>query len=117
MLAIRCYGQFTPSGTAGVRHGGMTVPPSCAVCTNSTPCVFDVLADPRETDNVAGANPELVRRLADKLATFNNPYLLTGPGGTLTAANLACYNCTGSDAKGIGKFGDFWGPCCTAKAH
>ena len=95
----------------------MTVPPSCAVCTNSTPCVFDVLADPRETDNVAGANPELVRRLADKLATFNNPYLLTGPGGTLTAANLACYNCTGSDAKGIGKFGDFWGPCCTAKAH
>ena len=54
--------------------------------------------------------------MAAKLATFNDPYLLSGPGGYLTPANLACYDCTGSDTKGIGKWGDFWGPCCTAKA-
>lgn len=100
---------------AGVRHGELTVPPSCAVCTNSTPCLFDVLTDPRETDNVAAAHPELVRTLATKLADFNIPYILTGPGGTLTPANLACYNCSESDNRGVGKFGDFWGPCCTAR--
>merc|ERR1712146_523280 len=105
----------TPVGCteSGVQHGKLTVPPSCAVCTNSTPCLFDVLADPGETNNVATVNPELVQLLAEKLATYNKPYLLTGAGASLTAANLACYNCTGSNAQGIGKYGDFWGPCCT----
>ena len=32
---------------------------SCVVCSDEHPCLFDVIADPQETKNLAGANPGL----------------------------------------------------------
>jgi arylsulfatase B len=105
------FNACLPNTTGTTLRGTVGVPASCSVCSNSTPCVFDVLADPLETTNVASANASLVALLAAKLAVFNNPYIPS----VLTPANLACYNCTLSDSKGIGKWGSFWGPCCIAK--
>ena len=105
-------------GSSPVRHGteGLFVPQSCAVCTNSSPCLFEVVSDPAETKNLAkeGADVELqeiIDSLAAKLDFFNDPYIPSA----LTAANLACYDCAGSDTKGVGKWGKFWGPCCTRR--
>lgn len=94
-----------------VRHGQLTVPPSCTVCSTSAPCLFEVLGDPLEKQNVAADNAALVKTMATKLVDFNDPYIPS----SLTPSNLACYNCTLSDSKGIGFFGDYWGPCCIAK--
>lgn len=105
-----CLPNELSSVSGTVRHGSLTVPPSCVVCSKAAPCVFDVLADPRETSNVARGNPDLVGQMKAKLATFNDPYIPS----QLTPENLACYNCTASNSQGIGKWGNFLGPCCTA---
>lgn len=82
---------------------------SCHVCTPEAPCLFDVIADPGETTNVAKTNQDLVAELAAELATFK-PYVLTM---TLTPDNLACYNCSFSAAQ---KWHNYTGPGCIAKA-
>ena len=56
--------------------------------------------------------PELVATLAAKLMAFNGEYILAGPGGTLTPANLAH---SSPDSRAIGKFGNFGGPRRTAE--
>ena len=39
--------------------------PGCATGNASAPCLYDVLADPNETGNVAAAHPDVVARLAE----------------------------------------------------
>lgn len=64
---------------------GLTVPKSCTVCSTAKPCLFDVRADPEETQNIANQNLALVKTMADKLATYN--YYVP----TLSPENLGCY--------------------------
>eukprot|EP00037_Helgoeca_nana_P010113 m.88875 g.88875 ORF g.88875 m.88875 type:complete len:637 (-) comp20024_c0_seq1:254-2164(-) len=64
---------------------------SCHVCTPDSPCLYDVLADPGETINVAKANPTLVFQMNEQLSRYQLPYVFDA---TLTPANLACYNCS-----------------------
>ena len=72
--------------------GALTVPPSCITCTNSTPCVFEVLSDPNETKNLLHSDTlpvGLVTKMLAKLASFSvySPMLMT-------SAQKACYNCS-----------------------
>jgi len=64
---------------------------SCHVCTPQSPCLYDVLADPRETNNVAKGNPSIVAMMATELAKHQNPIVFEMD---LTPDNLACYNCS-----------------------
>ena len=52
------------------------VPPSCAVCSTTAPCLFDVLADPAETKKMARSLPDIVTKMAAKLADV--PAMCTG---------------------------------------
>ena len=89
---------------------GLGVPPSCAVCSEQHPCLYDVILDPRETNNLGAAMPQLAAKLRAKLATF------TSYVPPLSAENLACYNCTGLDPhSGNKRWGAFWGPCCVRR--
>lgn len=57
-------------------------------------CLFvcvAVLADPRETNNVAKGNPSIVAMMATELAKHQNPIVFEMD---LTPDNLACYNCS-----------------------
>ena len=50
-------------------NGGEDNPVSgCVVCNSTLPCLFDMDNDPSETTNVASENPDVVARLAAKLA-------------------------------------------------
>ena len=77
--------------------------PPCLACTNSTPCVFDVIADPLETKNLFGdpaLPPGLVTNMSAKLASFAVYSPLK-----MTDAELGCYNCSAT-------WGMFIGPQC-----
>ena len=71
------------------------------VCSNSTPCVFEVLSDPNETRNLVHSPslpPGLVATMTDKLKSFAVYSPLA-----MTREQLNCYNCTGEVvAKGWG---------------
>lgn len=85
-----------------------SVPTGCTVCSPSSPCLFEVLLDPSETDNLAKdpQNKALVASMVNKLAGYS---VYIPP---LTPANLACYNCSFSYER---QWGGFSGPCCLAK--
>ena len=90
-----------------IGDAGLSVPPSCAVCSEQQPCVYDVAADPLETTNLASRMPNLTAKLRAQLATYK-AYV-----PSLSLENLACYNCTGLDAQsGNSRWEPFWGPCC-----
>jgi len=74
----------------------------CPVCNATLPCLYDIIADPLERNNVAAANPGVVARLAAALAGYT-PYV-TGhlPQSVLDA------NYTALDKS---HFGNFAGPC------
>lgn len=87
---------------------------SCPVCSPEHPCLFDVIADPREETNLA-AQPGMATRVAamtTKLATFQ--YYVPA----LTPENLACYTC-GNHVKATSPprlwWSNFSGPCCVHK--
>lgn len=79
----------------------------CPVCNISQPCLYDVLADPSETTNVAVQHPDVVARLLPPLAESNQQYVT----GHLPAAVLA------KDYVAVHpkEWGDFFGPCYTRK--
>ena len=61
---------------------------ACYACSPAHPCLYDVLRDPAETNNLAPTMPALVAKMQRKLGTFA-AYV-----PTLSAAELACYNCS-----------------------
>eukprot|EP00040_Diaphanoeca_grandis_P035337 m.221881 g.221881 ORF g.221881 m.221881 type:complete len:651 (+) comp33356_c7_seq1:26-1978(+) len=83
---------------------GVDVPPSCTVCSNSTPCLFDVRKDPTELNNLVHTMPELVQEMQTKLATFT--YYVPA----LSPANVACYTCPKNPPQTLWQ--GFSGPCC-----
>eukprot|EP01051_Picozoa_sp_SAG22_P005825 SAG22_NODE_359_length_11758_cov_4.094254_16_plen_125_part_00 len=75
------YGiQFDCINALGQGGGGGRM--SCVVCSDDQPCLFDVLADPGETKNLAKAMPAL----AASMKTTLDSYLPYVPA--LTPANL-----------------------------
>lgn len=96
-----CLSNATVSLSLGVAEP--FVPASCPVCSNSTPCLFDVYADPLEESNVAKQNPDIVAKLASMLASYV-PYV-----PDLEQANLNCYNCSFNPGE---KWDNYVGPCC-----
>jgi hypothetical protein len=81
---------------------------SCYVCTPEQPCLYDVLTDPGETQNVAKANPALVASMGSELAKFQEPIVFKM---TLTPDNLACYNCSFNP---VSQWYNYTGPGCIA---
>ena len=79
----------------------------CPVCNITHPCLYDVLADPAETTNVAAQHPNVVARLLPPLAESNQQYVT----GHLPFALLA------KDYVPVhpGEWGGFFGPCYTRK--
>ena len=97
------YGiQFDCQNSLGQHGGGGRM--SCVVCSDEQPCLFDVLADPGETKNLAKAMPALAASMAATLATFV-PYV-----PELTPGNLECYNCS---VPASVLSGGYPGPGCT----
>jgi hypothetical protein len=99
--ARRQTARYGPSHESHQRTASLQ---GCAVCTAAEPCLFDVIADPSETTDVAKQNPDIVTQLQAKLATFQ-PYI----GTPMTPAELLPYTCV----KDIRPWwGNFSGPCC-----
>ena len=92
----------------GERGGGGRE--SCHVCTPASPCLYDVLADPGETNNVAKANPSLVIQMEQQLALYQKPYVVDA---VLTPGNLACYKCI-DGAAAVAHWHNYTGPGCLA---
>lgn len=89
---------------------GVGVPPSCPTCSPTEPCLFDVLADPTETKNLAKQLPAVLQQMQAKLATFQ--YYIP----SLSPDNLACYVCGNtSSAPPKTWWQGFSGPCCVPK--
>ena len=85
--------------------------PACAVCTKARPCLYDILKDPGERNNLAAAMPQVVAQLAKQLATYV-PYV----DGKMTPEALAKYECVPANADGTHPWwGNFSGPCCRPK--
>ncbi len=74
----------------------------CPVCNESSPCLYDVKADPTETKNVAVSNPDVVARLSEALSSYK-VYIT----GHLSQSTLDV-NYTALDHD---HFGNFKGPC------
>jgi len=47
-----------------------TLIPASLVCTSEQPCLFDVLADPGETQNLGSERPDIVEKLQAQLASY-----------------------------------------------
>ena len=79
---------------------------SCYACSPEQPCLYDVLQDEGETSNVASTNPAVVAEMKTMLESFATPYV-----PALSAAELACYNCSFDVQK---QWHGFVGPNCIA---
>ena len=75
----------------------------CAVHNATRPGLYELLADPTETTNVADAHPDIVARLAAAIAKANAGAYVTG---SLDNATLARYT-----KLAPGHWGGFTGPC------
>jgi hypothetical protein len=81
------YGiHFDCINSLGIGGGGGRM--SCVVCSDDQPCLFDVIADPGETKNLAKAMPTLAASMKETLDTYL-PYV-----PQLSPGNLDCYNCS-----------------------
>ena len=101
------YGlQFDCLNSLGQRGGGGRV--SCVVCSDKDPCLFDVIADPGETQNRAKELPALAASMKHTLDGFV-PYV-----PSLTPGNLDCYNCSFNRTT---MWQGYPGPGCIAKRH
>lgn len=102
------FKTFDCVNSVGQKGGGGR--DSCVVCTDESPCLYDVMNDPSETMNVANdpKYAEILQTMKEKLETFKTPYV----PAALSDENLACYNCS-FDPKAMWK--NFSGPGCVAK--
>jgi hypothetical protein len=107
------YGvQFDCHNSLGANGGGGRM--SCVVCSDEQPCLFDVIADPLETKNIAKAMPSLAASMKSTLDTYL-PYV-----PTLTPGNLDCYNCSDGGDKHWNAtimWRGYPGPGCIAERH
>jgi len=76
-----------PAGPYGPGRTDPIVNGECPVCNASSPCLFSLLDDPRETTNVAEGNPAVVARLAPLLARANQHYVTGSLALEALAAN------------------------------
>eukprot|EP00656_Telonema_subtile_P000083 TRINITY_DN10035_c0_g1_i2.p1 TRINITY_DN10035_c0_g1~~TRINITY_DN10035_c0_g1_i2.p1 ORF type:complete len:538 (-),score=120.73 TRINITY_DN10035_c0_g1_i2:189-1802(-) len=74
----------------------------CPVCNATSPCLFDILADPQERHNLAAQHPEVVARLTPVVEQYQKYYVL----GHLSATELQAY-----DQVNQSKWGGYTGPC------
>lgn len=80
----------------------------CPVCNATMPCLYDILHDPMEENNVAASHPDVVARLQPVLAAYNDHYV----PGHLDPARLSA-NYMPIDK---GEWRGFSGPCYRRKA-
>jgi len=82
---------------------------SCSVCTAAEPCLFDLLADPQEREDIALSNPDVVATMQAALARA----LSWRINGTMNADVLANgYDCVTNT---VPWWGNYSGPCCKPK--
>jgi len=79
----------------------------CPVCNTTNPCLYDILADPFEKHNVAKDHPNIVKRLAPILDTYNNHYVTGHLDANVLAANYTKLSST--------EWGGYTGPCYKRK--
>lgn len=82
-------------------------PRGCLVCSPSDPCLFDLIADPEERQDVSKENPNIVAQMVAKLATYT-AYI----GQKMTPDEYKPYECV-TDIRPW--WGNFSGPCCRPK--
>jgi arylsulfatase A-like enzyme len=100
----------------------------CAVCSEAKPCLFDLLRDEGERDNLAETQSAVVTKLAKQLATYVS---YAAPG--MSAAELDGYDCLSTKVTDAcpclttnltpcsstcltqAWWGNFSGPCCRPK--
>eukprot|EP01043_Picozoa_sp_COSAG02_P041037 COSAG02_NODE_3371_length_6857_cov_12.629328_2_plen_686_part_00 len=93
-------------GQSGVGDGK---PEACNVCTPEFPCLFDLVDDITERKNLASAQPQLVKQMQAKLATYEAYF-----GHPIDPELLAeKYDCP-ADVRPW--YGNFSGPCCRRRA-
>lgn len=84
---------------------------ACPVCNATMPCLFDLLADPNEEQNLANKHPDIVARLSASVKQFQDYY----PGiGRLSESEIARYEKIDDPNK---HWGGFDGPCYLNKKH
>ena len=88
-------------------------PTACAVCSDKSPCLFEVLSDPSETKNLAKAANQTIKLLIEKMATKLKSYKIYLPA--LTPSQLACYNCL-SPKQWNSHWKGWAGPCCLSNS-
>eukprot|EP00039_Didymoeca_costata_P013891 m.217870 g.217870 ORF g.217870 m.217870 type:complete len:625 (-) comp15892_c1_seq26:1294-3168(-) len=81
----------------------------CPVCNSTNPCLYDILADPSETKNIAGDHPDIISMLAPILAESLKAYV----SGHLSAYDLQNY--TQINTKEA--WGGYTGPCYKPKGE
>jgi len=97
-----------PGRTDGIVNGpAQSEGQKCPVCNYTMPCLYDILADPREEHNLAVDHPDIVERLRPILDTYNQHYVTGHLDKARLAANYTAIN--KSDWQG------YDGPCYRRK--
>ena len=94
-----------PPGPFGAGRTDPLVNGGCAICNATSPCLYDVLADPSERVNLAAKHPDVVGRLAALLNASNRPYVT----GSLPADQLAAHYVELQNRTATWK--GYYGPC------
>jgi len=80
----------------------------CPVCNSTKPCLYDILQDPSERNNVAAEFPDVVKRLQPSVLKFQVPYVT----GTLSKVELKRYKKIHDPSK---HWNGYLGPCYLRK--
>lgn len=99
---------FEPGRTDPIVNGPGKGGKGCPVCNDTHPCLYSLLDDPSEKNNVAAANPTVVQRLRGPLEKSAVPYV----SGHLSPAILAAHYTQFPQ----GHWGNFSGPCYARKS-
>ena len=83
----------------------------CEVCSDAEPCLFHIVADPQERDDVAKQNPDIVAKLQAAMFGRNFPPYT---GEQLLPSELPKYDCQTPQAA-VKRWGGIKAPCCTPK--
>jgi hypothetical protein len=90
----------------------------CAICSYDHPCLFDLIADPEERNNLAAQHPAIVSNMREAMQGRNFPAYT---GTLFPASEQGPYQCLIGEGKqqGANASKTFWsgflGPCCIRK--